>query len=154
MTRWEYRPNARPRTRPSARPRRTPPRTKERKARIHPLLGAIWSTFSPITETMDLANVLYECLPKKFKRAEYKARGRQPDPLQKLYLVYQNINDLDVACAVTGYMKEKVEDMIAAAGSGKIKELNQLQQKPIGYEAGPALGGGYSDWNIGPVILR
>lgn len=129
-----------PRLRPRARPARK--NVKESKVRMNSTLGFIWSTFSPITETVDLINVLYENLPWKFKVQQYKARGRQPNPIEKVKIIYENINDIDVPGALRDYLEEQIEDMIVSLGSGKVKKANQKDNRPIGYEAGGGLTGG------------
>lgn len=128
--------------RPRQLPRRARRGEKEAKMRMNPLARFLWNSFSPITETIDLVEVMYECLPKKTKVAGFQARGKQPRPDEKALIVYQNINALDLSCAVTNFIKEQAEDMIYALGSGKLKEANQKDLRPIGYEAGGGLTGG------------
>lgn len=140
--------------RPLARPHRArkPPKgTKERKARLSPWLRYLWNSFSPITEAIDLIDVMYECLPKDIKISAYKSRGRQPNPKERLELIYQHINDLDVACALLGFVENQIEDMLYSIGSGQIAEANRKDNRPIGYEAGGGLNGNRPYVGIMPI---
>lgn len=163
------------------RARRPPRGTKETKVRANRILGFLWNSISPVTEAIDFINVLYECLDFKIKVEEYRKRGRnyawakerwrgremvwdgekyvypkyegrQPNPYEKLQIIYENINDLDVGCALGNYLSEQLEDMLYALGSDKVKEVNQLRDRPIGYEAGGGLTGGNTPF-IGGVTL-
>lgn len=138
-------------TRPRSEKVRRPPRgTKERKVRANRLFSFLWNSISPITEGIDFINVMYECLPWKLKVRMYQERGRQPNPAEKVQIIYSNINDLDVGCALTNFIKEQIEDMIWSIGSQQIKKANQKDNRPIGYEA----GGGISGGRLPPVIVR
>lgn len=131
----------RPNTRPhrARRPRRG---TKETKAKAGPIFSFLWRSVSPITESIDLLNVLYECLPWKMKIAQYKSRGRQPNPAEKAFIIYQNINDVDLSCALVGYTNNFIEDFMYSIGSGWAKDANRKDMRPIGYEAGGGISGG------------
>lgn len=129
--------------RPQEKRVRRPPRgTKERKVRFTPLMSFLWNSFNPITEGIDMINFMYECLPWKLKVEQYKKRGRQPNPGEKVGLIYQNINSLDVGCAVNSYIKEQLEDMLYALGSSAAGNAAKKDDRPIGYEAGGSLTGG------------
>lgn len=153
------------------RPRRPPPKgTKEMKVRMHPMLGFLWNNISPVTEAIDFIEVMYECLPKNLKRQEYwkrgpqwnkdrfkggeatfnaaanrfdrvKRGGRQPNPLEKMELIYQHINKIDAGCVVTNYIKEQLEDMLYALGGKETAKASRKDNRPIGYTAGGGLGG-------------
>lgn len=123
------------------RPQRPKKRNKETKARMHPILGFLWSTFSPITETVDLIDVLYECQPKATKRREYERRGRQPNPFERAQIIYRDINTLDVGCAVSGYIENQIEDMMYSIGGKQLADANRKLNRPIGFEAGGGLSG-------------
>lgn len=125
---------------PATRPVRRPPKgTKEMKVRMNPVLAFIWKTFSPITETIDFINVMYECIPWKTKVAEYTSRGRQPNPAEKLQIIYRNINSIDAGCVVVNHIKEQLEDQLYALGGKHIAKANVKDNRPIGYEAGGGL---------------
>lgn len=141
----------RPLNRPQEKRVRRPPRgTKERKVRMSPLMSFLWNSFNPVTEGIDMVNFMYECLPWKLKVDEYKSRGKQPNPADKAQIIYQNINALDVGCAITSYLEEQIEDMLYAIGSQKLGEAAKKDLRPIGYEAGGGLTGGAAPW-VGPI---
>jgi len=109
--------------------------------RARGLARFIWNSFSPITETIDFINVLYECLPKQALIREYQRRGRQPNPIERMEILYRNINSLDVGCAMTGYIKEQITDMLYSIGGKQMAEANRRWNRPIGFEAGGGLNG-------------
>lgn len=139
-----------PRTSPRSRP---PGRgTKETKARVGRVFGFLWNAVSPITEGIEFIETMYECLPKYHKVNAFKKNGnKQPTPNEKLALVYENIDHLDIACALNNYVKNQISDMIYAAGSDKMRDANRKDLRPIGYEAGGGLtgGGGYVEFAPG-----
>lgn len=137
--------------------------------RARPLARFIWNSFSPITETVDFINVLYECLPFQVKQNEYfkrgpqwnkdrnrwrerttadgvnhirvKRGGRQPNPKEKMEILYRNINKLDVGCAMRGYIEEQITDMMYSIGGKQMAKANRQLNRPIGFEAGGGLNG-------------
>lgn len=127
---------------PRQRPRRAPRGTKETKVRASRWFRFVWNSFNPVTEGIDMVNFMYECLPWKTKVREFQQRGRQPNPAEKLAIMYRDINSLNVGCALTSYIKEQLEDRLYALGSGKIAKANRKDNRPIGYEAGGGLTGG------------
>lgn len=134
-------PAPRPNGRPQAQPKPRPPakHEKEAKARMGRVAGAIWGAFGPITETVDFVDVLYEALPRNLKRAEYKKRGRQPNPIERAELIYKNINQIDVGKALTGYVQNEIEDYVIGQFGKKLGEASRKDNRPIGYGAGWAL---------------
>jgi len=137
----EFYPGSAPRPAAAAGPRPPGPRTKERKSRMNRSLAFWWHFVGTVTEGLDFLNNLYESLPKWMKRQIYKELGRQPLPHEKMAILYKYINQVDVGKAVTGYIKQQITDMIAALGSKQAAEANRLLDRPIGYEAGDAIGG-------------
>lgn len=126
------------------RARRNPrkPRKGEKEApktMMGSTMGFLWNAVAKITEANDMVNVAYECLPWRVKVAEYQKRGRQPNPAEKLQIIYRNINSFDPACMITGVIKEGLEDMIYATGGKKLGEAARKDKRPIGYEAGGGL---------------
>lgn len=136
-----YWPNVSPK--PQNNPARRPPKgTKERKIRMNRTLGIIWASFSHITEGTDYINAVYEALPWRLKVREYQTRGRQPNPAEKLRIIYENINDVDIVKATQNFTKNYLEDMIYALGGKQAAEAARNDNRPIGYEAGGGLTGG------------
>lgn len=137
-------PRANPRSYPRANPRavRAQPRTKEVKARAGRVLGFIWGSFGHITETVDVIDVAYEALPKNLKRQLYSERGRQPNPQERLELLYRHIGQFDVERFVTGYIKMQIEDAAYALGGRELAEQSRIFNRPVGYQAGGSLTGG------------
>lgn len=121
---------------------RAPKGTKEMKARVGRVVGFIWGALGQVTEYIDTVDVIYEALPKRFKREKYKELGRQPTPFEKAILIYENFDDLDIEKAVNGYIKQQISDALYALGSDRIAEANRQNNRPIGYEAGGSLTGG------------
>lgn len=136
---------AAPQNFPNAPPRTTsPPKgTKESKGKMSRAASWAWHAIGGLTEGVDFVNNLYESLPRDLKRKYYKKYGRQPNPIERLQIIYLHINDVNIGDAVKGYIKQQIDDMISAAGSDKIAKANRIHNRPIGYEAGPALGGGF-----------
>lgn len=130
-----------PRVAASAVPAR-PSRGKEVKTRLGPVASFLWSTFSPITETGDFIDILYENLPKDLKVDLYQQNGRQPNLREKLEAIYENINDLDVPNALRDSIVESINDQIAALGSGAAAEYSSKRPQPWGVETGPWNDGG------------
>jgi len=137
-------PNGRVTTGPATRPdrvRRPPRGTKERKTHLRGAAAMLWRSFGAPTELADFIDVMYECLPKAVKVQAYKDNGRQPGAAARSAIIYQHINDLDIACAIQGFIENQIEDEIL----GRIGRLeagaNQRNPfgRPLGYGAGFAL---------------
>lgn len=128
--------------RPQQRLAHKPPRgTKERKVRLRGVAAALWRSFGAPTELADFIDVLYECLPKAVKVRAYQRNGKQPGRAERMQIIYQQINGLDIACAIQGFIENQIEDEIL----GRIGRLeagaNQRNPfgRPLGYGAGFAL---------------
>ena len=133
------------RTNPRNSPRSRPPGrgVREKKARVGRVFGFLWNAVSPVTEGIEFIETMYECLPKYFKVNAFRANGgKQPTPNEKVALIYQHIDHLDIACALNNYVKNQLTDMIYAFGSDKMRDANRKDNRPIGYEAGGGLTGG------------
>lgn len=129
-----------PRANPRA--RRPRPRTREKKARMGAVMAFMWNAAAHVTEWIDAVDILYESLPRYLKRREYQRRERQPNPIERALLVYQNINQLDVEKALNDWIKNDLEDRLYALGSDHAATANRANNRPIGYEAGGSLTGG------------
>lgn len=129
---------------PRAQHRAKPARkyTKETKAKVSPLIGFLWSAVGELGEVFDFVGVLYEALPKRQKVDLYNKLGRQPNPAEQAAYLYQNINDIDVAKAINGLIKQNLSDRLYALGGDKMAAANRKDLRPIGYEAGGGLTGG------------
>lgn len=116
------------------------PRTKERKAGLPPWAAFAWRAANPITETNDAISAIYEALSRKIKIAEYKKRGRQPTPQEKLMILYANINSLNVGQAVSNLIVEAAEDRFYGRAGQALRDAgrNMYPDRPIGLGAGPA----------------
>lgn len=115
---------------------------KQTKVRLGGVMGFLYHALSPITEGVDAIEVVYECLPKSSKIDAYKKRGRQPNPAEKLEIIYSNINNLNAGCVVTGLIENQLEDMLYALGGQQLAAANRKDNRPIGYSAGGGLTGG------------
>lgn len=115
--------------------------TKERKAGLPPWASFVWRAAGHITEAVDTIDAVYEALPKSRKIAEYKKRGRQPNPFEKLRIIYDNIGEVNMGDVVTNIISENIEDTVygkagqALTNAGK----NMFPDRPIQLGAGPAL---------------
>ncbi len=113
--------------------------TKENKARFGPVLSFIWRSMGQITEGIDLIDALYEALPKRRKVQAYKLKGRQPNPIEKMGLLYDYIDELNVGKAIKNVIKQEIEDRILGEFGKRIGKFSRQSGRPIGFQAGPAL---------------
>lgn len=113
--------------------------TKERKGGLPPWAAAVWRGVGPITEASDFIGSVYEALPRRLKIAEYKKRGRQPNPAEKLEIIYRNIGSLDLGKALGNIVANEVEDRAIGKFGKALGQASANAGRPIGYGAGPAL---------------
>lgn len=112
---------------------------KESKVRMKPWLAKVWYGIGTVTEGNDFINVLYESLDFRVKQREYFKRGRQPNPVEKVRIIYENINDLDTATALRKYIENDIEDKVFGFFGGQLGQASFGRGGPVGYGAGPAL---------------
>lgn len=118
------------------------PGTKEKKTRMPYAIGLLWNLIGGVTEVLDFVDVLYESLDWRIKRAIYEALGRQPNPIEKAAAIYRFIDSLNVPAAIEGYITQQIGDMISSLGGEQLAQANNFLDRPIGFEAGPGIGGG------------
>lgn len=135
-----------PQPRPRARPhlsRRPTKGVKESKIKAGRWFGWAWAAIGGVTEGVDFIENIYEALPTGRKVDAYNNLGRQPNPIEKLGLIYTYNNEVDFNEAMEGYWNQQSSDRISAVGSDQMPGANQNDGRPIGYESGGALGGGF-----------
>lgn len=132
-------PNVGPRPVAPKGPQPPGPRTKERKGGLPPWAAAVWRGVGPITEAGDFIDSFYEALPRRTKIAEYNKRGRQPNPLEKLDIIYRNIGSLDLGKALGNVVANEVEDRAIGKFGKALGQASANSGRPIGFGAGPAL---------------
>lgn len=135
-----YTPGQGPKPSAPAGPRPPGKNVKERKAGLPPWASIAWRGASPITESVDAIDAVYEAMPKQLKRDEYNKRGRQPNPLEKLEIMYRNIHKLNIAKAVENLIIEQAEDKVYGKAGQLLRDaaLNANPNRPIGWGAGDA----------------
>lgn len=99
-----------------------PPRTKERKGKIPKWFGGLAKAAWEATETVDLVENLFDCLPKPVQKKAPKTGVTMPDAwkpgvkytsaVDKAKHVYSNINQLDLDCAMRKVSCNHIEDML------------------------------------------
>lgn len=98
------------------------PRTKERKAKVPPWFAALSKVAWEATEAVDVVDNLFECLPKKVQKKAPKTGVTLPDAwkpgikyttvIDRAKHVYNNINSLDLDCAMRKLSCNHIEDML------------------------------------------
>lgn len=134
-------PNGRPRPGSVSGPRPPGRGTKERKAGLPPWAAFAWRAAGPITEGVDLIDAVYEALPKSLKQAYYRKYKRQPNPLERLRIIYLHINKLNMGDVVKNIVEMQIEDFISGKAGQALTSAgkNMYPDRPIQLGAGPAL---------------
>lgn len=124
---------------------RTPPpaRTRERKAKSG-IPGPVKFLANIVTEPLDALSAVYDALPESLRKAERRKRhGKDPSPENKLKLIYQNWDKLDMQAVVINLAKNEVEDRLIANINQRLhKNLApwyNMKRSPLGVTVGPAL---------------
>nr|QJB20613.1 MAG: hypothetical protein [Microvirus sp.] len=117
------RPGPRPSRPAPGNPHQPPgPRTKERKGKVPPWFAKMAAAGFEVTEAVDLVQNLWGCLPKSVRKSTPKTGTTLPDAwrpgikyssaIDKAKHVYNNINDLDLDCAVKSIAMNHVTDAL------------------------------------------
>lgn len=105
----------------------SPPRRgeRERKVRTNLPAGLVNSALNAVTEGADLIDAVYQALPEKLrKREQAKRHGKDPKIGDKLWLLWNNYDKVDIEQAAFNVVKEGIEDAVfgrlgQAAGRGR-----------------------------------
>lgn len=98
------------------------PRVKERKGKVAKWFGQLAAGAWEVTEAVDVVDNLFECLPKKIQKKAPKTGTTLPDAwapgikyttaIDRAKHVYNNVNELDLDCAMRKLTCNHIEDMI------------------------------------------
>lgn len=156
-------PAARAAPRPISRPpghERTPPKKneKERKYRPGRVALGVWAGIGTATEALDLLQLLYRSIPKKW-RSKWHNGGNQhfdywsqdpktgkwkynePPPWIMAMVVFNNIEHVDMSKAIPAFVNMQASDKAYGAASKVLNKRFEAFYKstgrPIGVETGP-----------------
>jgi len=156
-------PTARRGQRPFYRPpehTRNPPKPNERERKYRPgkVLMGVWAGVGTATEALDLLQLLYRSIPKKW-RSKWHNGGNQhfdywsqdpntgkwkynePPPWIMAMVVFNNMHHVDVSKAVPNFVKMQASDKAYGAASKvlnkRFKAAYKATGRPFGYETGP-----------------
>ena len=111
------------------------PRTKEGKVRIR-YKGAfkvLKDALGGTTEGLDLLDTLYDSLPEKFRKAEKRKRhGKDPNPLDKARLIWENFEKVDLVQWAYEFAANQVEDYLYGKGGQAYKDTTGRTPTRIG----------------------
>lgn len=117
-------------------PHKPPPRrTKERKGKVPKWFAALSKVAWEATEAVDVVDNLFECLPKKVQKKAPKTGVTLPDAwkpgikytsvIDRAKHVYNNVNELDLDCAMRKLTCNHIMDMLWGRFFGSVDAAAQ-----------------------------
>jgi len=137
--------------------RRPKRREKEKKVTVRTVSGAAWGVINLVTEGIELVDVFWNGLPKKY-------RSDCDTPQCKAWDVYNNFDKLDVAETLQNYVNNNIEDALygmkgqaigrASRGIGHSTGLSHADRASTSYQEAPELPEIDIDIEYGSVTLK
>lgn len=128
---------------------RAPPREKEKerkvKSNVHPrsLIGLLYGA---VTEGIELIDALYDAIPSNLRYRDWVRKGKPQhglSPDEKLQLIYDNADKIDVAAVIQKLVENYLEDFAIgkwSQGQTKALQKNPFWIRPVGPGTGLAYG--------------
>lgn len=120
-------------------------KVKERKYKYTKFMARVWQFLGHATEVGDHIKALFDAMNSK-KRNQWitaytEKHGHGPDLYAKARYVYSNWDDITYDKWKEIVIENDIEDRIIGEFGKRVAKYSRLHQRPVGYQAGPALEG-------------
>lgn len=93
------------------------PRVKERKGKVSQAVYVAMETLGALSEIGDFIDAFYKALPASIRRGVRDDLGRSPNFADKLRVMWEHYDQIDMTQGVKNFIKAQVEDLLTGIAS-------------------------------------